>query len=246
MSAAPRALLLDLDGTLYPLGVMRRRMALELLGGLASSSLRGAPLRGLRTIHRLRVFRAKREQLRARGRAGEALEQLQYSVPAQTLGMDPQELQALVQEWMHERPLKHLRALALPDLKPFLVGAREAGAKLGVFSDYAPGAKLDALDVRDLVDLELAATDPEINAFKPHPAGFVRACEEWGLPAREVLCVGDREGLDGAGARAAGMGVCILGPGAVRAVTPAPDALVDWVLPDLGSLARKLGWPVDA
>jgi putative hydrolase of the HAD superfamily len=244
-SPAPRALLLDLDGTLYPLGIVRRRMAIELLAGWAAGGLRGAPFRGAQTIRRLKVFRAMREAMRSLGRGEELLRDLQYSLPAQTMGMEAQELEALVVEWMHERPLKHLRGLHLPNLRPFLVSAREAGARLGVFSDYSPTAKLEALGVRDLLDLELAATDVEINAFKPHPAGFLRACEEWGLAPQEVMFVGDRDELDGEGARAAGMGVCILAPGAPGATTSAANGIPDWVLPDLGSLASALGWPVE-
>lgn len=239
---APRALLLDLDGTLYPLGAVRRRMALELVGAWAAGTLRGAPLKGLQTIRRLKVFRAMREDLRALGRSEEPLQALQYSHPARALSMGAQDLEALVVEWMHERPLKHLRALHLPDLRPFMQGARAAGVKVGVFSDYGPGAKLEALGVRDLVDLELAATDAEVNAFKPHPAGFIRACEEWGLEPQEVIFVGDRDELDGEGARAAGMGLCILAPDAAEVVASAPDDLPEWILPDLESLARVLGW----
>jgi len=240
--AAPRALLLDLDGTLYPLGAVRRRMALELLGAWAASTLRGAPTSGAQTIRRLRVFRAMREELRGLGRPEEPLQALQYSLPAQALSMGAEALEALVVEWMHERPLKHLSALHLPGLRPFMENARAAGVKLGVFSDYCPGAKLEALGVRDLVDLELAATDAEVNAFKPHPAGFIRACKEWGLEPQEVMFVGDRDELDGEGARAAGMGLCILAPSAAEVVASTTGDLPDWVLPDLESLARALGW----
>jgi HAD superfamily hydrolase (TIGR01549 family) len=218
-------------------------MALELMGAWAASTLRGAPLTGLKTIRRLKVFRAMREELRALGRSEEPLQALQYSHPARALSMGAQELEALVEEWMHERPLKHLRALHLPALRPFMQGARAAGVRLGVFSDYGPGAKLEALGVRDLVDLELAATDAEVNAFKPHPAGFTRACEEWGFEPQEVLFVGDRDELDGEGARAAGMGLCILAPSAAEVVASTTGDLPDWVLPDLESLARTLGWP---
>lgn len=243
-SGAPRALLLDLDGTLYPLGAVRRRMAIELLAGWVVGGLRGAPFRGAQTIRRLKVFRAMREEMRSLGRPKELLRELQYSRPSEAMGMGAQELEALVVEWMHERPLKHLSALHLPLLRPFLVSARAAGARLGVFSDYSPAAKLEALGVRDLVDLELAATDIEINAFKPHPAGFMKACEEWGLPPQEVLFVGDRDELDGEGARAAGMGVCILSSGAPEVTTSVANGVPDWVLPDLGRLASALGWPV--
>jgi len=72
----------------------------------------------------------------------------------------------------------------------------------------------------------------------------LRACDEWSLAPQEVMFVGDRDELDGEGARAAGMGVCILAPGAPGVTTSAANGIPDWVLPDLGSLASALGWPV--
>jgi FMN phosphatase YigB (HAD superfamily) len=42
------------------------------------------------------------------------------------------------------------------------------------------------------MSLALCATSPEINAFKPHPKGFLHACALWGLPPEEVLYIGDR------------------------------------------------------
>ena len=57
----------------------------------------------------------------------------------------------------------------------------------------------------------LCSTDKEINAFKPHPRGYLRACEEWGLQPQEVLYVGDRPEVDAKGAKAAGMPCMMVG-----------------------------------
>ena len=58
----------------------------------------------------------------------------------------------------------------------------------------------------------LCATDPEINAFKPYPKGFLHACTLWGLRPEEVLYVGDRPEVDAVGALNAGMPCVILAP----------------------------------
>jgi FMN phosphatase YigB (HAD superfamily) len=79
-----------------------------------------------------------------------------------------------------------------------------------VFSDYDPDRKLDALGVRDLFDVTLAATDPEVNRFKPHPRGFLVGAARLGVEPSEVLYVGDRADVDGAGAAAAGMSSVII------------------------------------
>jgi FMN phosphatase YigB (HAD superfamily) len=57
----------------------------------------------------------------------------------------------------------------------------------------------------------MCTSDPEIDAFKPHPRGFMRACEQWGLAPEEVLYVGDRPEIDAAGAVTAGLHAVIIG-----------------------------------
>jgi len=84
---------------------------------------------------------------------------------------------------------------------------------VGVFSDYPVIDKLRALDLLDRVPLALCATDPAINAFKPHPKGFLKACEFWNLHPEDVLYVGDRPEVDAVGAATAGMSCAILCPG---------------------------------
>jgi putative hydrolase of the HAD superfamily len=82
---------------------------------------------------------------------------------------------------------------------------------MGVLSDYPAEAKLRALGVADRFSPILCASDPEVGAFKPNPAGFLRACTLWGLTPAEVVFVGDRPDVDAAGARSAGMRCVIVG-----------------------------------
>jgi FMN phosphatase YigB (HAD superfamily) len=74
------------------------------------------------------------------------------------------------------------------------------------------------------MSLALCATDPDINAFKPHPKGFLHACARWGLPPAEVLYVGDRPEVDALGAVQAGMPCALLGAGAPRRGSPPASA----------------------
>ncbi len=202
-----RAVLLDLDGTLYHQRPLRWRMLLDL--GLAP--LTAGPRAAARTLRHLRAFRHVREELRDLGCPAEPLEELQYSQTAERLGDEAQAVRETVLEWMHRRPLRHLPACRRAGLPAFLDAQRARGLELGVFSDYPAAEKLDALGVKDRFSLTLCATDPEINAFKPHPRGFERACELWDLQPQQVLYVGDRDEVDGAGAGAAGMPVVVLG-----------------------------------
>lgn len=202
-SAAPRALLFDVDGTLYRQPPLRLRMAAELL----ASPLRG-PVAALRAARGVAVFRRTREALR--GERG-GLERLQYTRAAERAGVDAEALETWVHEWIHQRPLRHLRRLRAAGLVELLDALAERGLRAGVFSDHPARAKLEALGVGGRFDPVLCATDPEIDAFKPDPRGFLRACELWGLAPDEVLYVGDRADVDAEGARRAGMPCVIVG-----------------------------------
>jgi FMN phosphatase YigB (HAD superfamily) len=203
-----RAVLFDLDGTLYHQGPVRRRMALELaLLPLRTLSLPEAA----QTWKRIRCFRKVREELRVLGLQQASFEELQYDEPARQLGDDPAALRETIEEWMGRRPLRWVARHAREDLREFLSALDARGIRAGVFSDYPVRDKLEAMGVLDAFSLTLCATDPEINAFKPHPRGFGVACERWGLAPREVLYVGDRADVDLRGASAAGMPCALIG-----------------------------------
>ncbi len=202
---AAEAVLFDLDGTLYRLAPMRRRMLFELLRwGMIH------PVAFPRLMRCLREFRSAREGLRDFAGDAEALADVQFEVPAKRLGVPAEELREMVEEWMFRRPLPFLGGAAWPGLRGVLLELKGAGMRLGVFSDYAPERKLEALGVRDLFDVALAATDPEVNRFKPDPRGFVVGAARLGVAPTKTVYVGDRADVDGVGAEAAGMASVIL------------------------------------
>lgn len=202
--APPAGLLFDLDGTLYDQPVLRRAM----VGELARAGLR-APWRTLRAARHLARFRSVREELRELPEDA-ILDHEQYRIPAEPMGLEPDALRATVEEWMFRRPAPHLARAAWAGLRPTLLRLRAAGLPLGVFSDYRPTEKLVALGVDDLFDVALAATDPDVNAFKPSPRGFLAGAAALGLDPERVVYVGDRFDVDAVGAARAGMRCVIL------------------------------------
>jgi FMN phosphatase YigB (HAD superfamily) len=197
-----RAVLFDMDGTLYGQELLRLFMVLELASmPVALGSLKTAS----RVWQALRVFRQTREELRAFGASIECLDNFQYDEAANRLGADPTFIRRAVAEWMFHRPLRYLPLCRRYGSTVFFDWLRECHFPVGVFSDYPARAKLQALGLSGRAWPVLCATDPEINAFKPHPSGFRRACEIWGLAPDEVLYVGDRQETDAVGAAAAGM-----------------------------------------
>jgi FMN phosphatase YigB (HAD superfamily) len=162
------------------------------------------------------VFRKVREGLRQAGTAEVGLARWQYIAAAQRLDWEPAALEKLVTEWFYQRPLKYLRFCRRRGLATFCASLENKGIHIGVFSDYPVMDKLKCLGVADRMSVTLCATDPEIDAFKPSPKGFLYACMLWGLRPEEVLYVGDRPEVDAVGARNAGMPCVILSHWACR------------------------------
>jgi HAD superfamily hydrolase (TIGR01549 family) len=208
MTAGLKAVLFDVDGTLYSQAPLRVLMAAELV----LHTLHGrSPQRALQLARVLRTFRSTREALREEGAAARALEDVQFEATASRLDLEVADVRRVVNEWILERPLRHMRRARRPGLQRLLSTLAERGLQVGALSDYPVGAKLEALGVAGHFSLGLCTTDRAINAFKPHPQGFRRACEVWGIGPQEVLYVGDRPEIDGVGAAAAGMRCVIVG-----------------------------------
>jgi HAD superfamily hydrolase (TIGR01549 family) len=197
-----RAVLFDVDGTLYRQRPLRLRMAAE-LGGLALTH----PLRAPAIWRTLSAYRRAQERLRS-GEGADAARQLELA--ASQAGVSIDEAAAIVDEWMIERPLKYLarcRAEGLVDLLEFLSARR---VPMSILSDYPPQKKVDALGVSQYFSFVLCGGDPDIGAFKPSPRGFLKACAKWQLDPGDVLYVGDRADADAAGAAAASMPAVIV------------------------------------
>jgi FMN phosphatase YigB (HAD superfamily) len=202
----PRAVLFDLDGTLYYQSALRLLMAPDLA--------RLALIDCGRSARALLVFRRVRERLRSLGASAESLDRLQYTEPARELGCDPRWLEGLVREWILRRPLSRLRHCRRRGVLEFLDALEAQSIRVGVFSDYPTRDKLTALGLSGRFSIELVATDAEVNAFKPHPRGFLVACERWALPPEDILYIGDRPEVDATGAARTGMRATILAAGA--------------------------------
>jgi HAD superfamily hydrolase (TIGR01509 family) len=204
----PRAVLFDLDGTLYHQLPVRTLMAAEMAAETAVTSLSAPPGRLVRTLH---AFRQVREELRHRDAPTASLEALQFEQAAERCGQPAALVADLVDEWMFRRPLKYIAHFKRSRVIRLITQLRQRNVALGVLSDYPVSEKLAVLDLTDAFRVTLCTTDPDINAFKPHPKGFLTACERLDLHPREVVYVGDRADVDAVGARAAGMACYLVG-----------------------------------
>lgn len=202
-----RAVLFDLDGTLYHQARLRALMMVELL----ALPLAG-PFKAPRRWRALAAYRQAMEDLRTAAPNG-PVPAAQVKAAAMKTGLATGDVERLVDDWMMKRPLKHLMRCRVAGIAELLDVLAARGVSAGVLSDYPAEAKLDALGLAGRFTPVLCTTDPGIAALKPNPRGFLRACEVWQLDPGDVLMVGDRVDVDAAGAAAAGMPCVIIGRG---------------------------------
>jgi HAD superfamily hydrolase (TIGR01509 family) len=199
-----KAIVFDVDGTLYKQGPLRRAMALRLFFAHAMR-----PAHGWRTLRALSAYRKAQEHLRD-GSVSADLAEAQIRVACEQTSIDRGFLSDCVARWMEQEPLSLLSGFVWPGLTDFLQACKARGLRLGVLSDYPAEAKLEALGLRDVFDVVLCAQAPDIGVFKPHPRGLLVALERLGAAPGEMLYVGDRVDSDAAAAAAAGVSCAIL------------------------------------
>jgi putative hydrolase of the HAD superfamily len=97
---------------------------------------------------------------------------------------------------------------AFPDVASLLAGLELAGVPVAVVSnwDYSLRGTLAGLGL----EFDAIVTCGETGVRKPDPRIFLEALGRLGVAPADALHVGDRDGTDGAGARAAGIDVRIV------------------------------------
>ena len=140
-----------------------------------------------------------------------------------------------------------------PDIAPdpaaaaLLRGLRAEGAALGLLSDGDPGIqgrKLNALGLRDAFDAVVVTGELGAGAGKPSPRGYVEVLRRLGgIPSKEAVYVSDNPAKDFLGARRAGMrSVRVRRPdGVYAALDPVtPEHAADAEVSSLGEVAATL------
>jgi FMN phosphatase YigB (HAD superfamily) len=195
-----RALIFDVDGTLYRQAPVRAGMLLRLI-----SHCLGAPFDGFRTVRFLREYRRLQEELRAGASAGD-----QLPSACARLRVDPEWAGECVEKWMHRYPLDLIRKAIYADVTPFLIKAKKRGLRLGVFSDYPAAQKLQAMGIAHYFSSILSAGDARAGVFKPDPRGILAVASDLEVPPGETIYIGDRREIDALAAENAGMRCFIL------------------------------------
>lgn len=206
---AIRGVVFDLDGTLYDLRPLRwymiRRLALNLPRLLRYTNVRSG-LAG------------------ADHGTGEAIARVTLERLA-----DSPTAQARWSRWIRERYeptlLNGMREARVTHagVAELLASLRAAGLRLGLVSDYrGVPERLAALGI-DVAAFDFVLVTEEVGAMKPAPRMIAATLAGMGLPAEELLMVGDRDFTDQRFAEAAGM--AFLG---VRAKGPQDGTWMPW------------------
>jgi phosphoglycolate phosphatase/putative hydrolase of the HAD superfamily len=184
----------DLDGTLYSQPRMRAAM-------LAKIAMASVGARSLELPSTLRVFRQARETLAEAGTPDFMLRQ--YDMTARKLGMSPDAVRALVDEWIERRPLSVIGRCVYRGVRQVFDALHAAGIRIAVLSDYPAADKLRAMGLR--ADLVVSAADPGVGFLKPHPAGLLRILDVTGADVGRAVMIGDRLDRDWKAAVQVGM-----------------------------------------
>lgn len=187
-----KAVVFDLDGTLYDNSVLRRMLPIYNIGNIglimAERSVRKS-LAGSWLGSREEVFRAMFRMISSR-----------TGVPAKKVeqwykGSYMPSMTAIVRKFCHKR---YWVDELLSDLKC-------SGCKTACFSDYDfVDEKLRALQI-DPASFDLIIDAAQTGGLKPCCKSFATVADKLGVSAEDVLVVGDREDTDGRGASGAGM-----------------------------------------
>ncbi len=192
----PKAVIFDVDGTLYDQPRLRRIMCRELVIHCFRS-----PVTGLRAIRILTAFRRLRERMPEM--KVENIAEAQYSLTAQRVNYPLEKVRLIVHEWMFQRPLRYLPFCKFPGLVSFLDHLAIHKVTTAVFSDYPAQAKVQSMGLSFSILLD--AEDARVDRLKPDPKGLELCTELLGLEKTACLYIGDRDDRDGECARRAGM-----------------------------------------
>ena len=196
----PKALIFDLDGTLYVQGPVRRKMLRRLLRAHLMN-----PLTGLLTLRALGNYREAQEVLRKRTPVSGDIASAQLHLASERAGISEEMMAGWVARWMEQEPLPLLASSIRKGTVELLREAKREGLRLAVCSDYPADRKLAAMGIADFFDVVVTAQDPSVQRLKPDPKGLELSLKRLAVRKDEAVYIGDRADVDGEAAFRAGI-----------------------------------------
>lgn len=189
-----RAVIFDLDGTLYYQKPFRIRMLFFLAEYAVRHPSRIPDLFLVKRYREIRENWTKYEQS-ITFPAETDMEHRQYQYVAKEKHVTPEYVEEVIRFFIMEAPLKLLPAYKDDMLSDFIYRLRQKKIKVIVYSDYPTDAKLNALSVQ--ADAGFTSADAEIGCMKPDPKGLKVILEALALSPKDAVMIGDRYEKDG-------------------------------------------------
>ena len=189
-----KAVIFDLDGTLYYQKPFRKRMFLYLVGHMLAHP---SSVKDIFLIKKYREYREDWEKYENTGSCPDDadLDHRQYELVAKAMKVSPERVEKAVRFFMLEAPLTLLPAYRDEILCELINKLHQENVKVVVYSDYPVTDKLNALGIK--ADACFTSADKSIGCMKPEPKGLKVILEILGLNAEEAIMIGDRYEKDG-------------------------------------------------
>jgi HAD superfamily hydrolase (TIGR01549 family) len=198
-----KAVIFDMDGTLYFQKPFRIRMLMFLISHALTHP---SSIKDLFVIKKYRKVREHWEDVPHNDIGN--LDDIQYEYVAKLKNTTKEHVGEIVKFYMHEAPLKLLYRYRDNELAHTIETLHDKNIKVIIYSDYPAEDKLYALGIK--ADGCYCSSDDRIGTMKPDPKGLGVILSDYNMKSDEALMVGDRYEKDGLAAKAINMDYCIL------------------------------------
>lgn len=186
----------DVDGTLYNQLRMRLKMLLTLLFYYLLH------LKDLKELLAVYYFRKYREAEENRALNMDGL----YSLVGKRLHISPQSVEAAIQKWMFEVPLKIIQDCAYNEVIAFARKMHAEGKTIIIYSDYPADEKLLRLDMPN--DHVFVSGSKQLPEVKPCAIAMDHILAVTQFSSDDLIFIGDRPEKDGVSAMLVNMAYC--------------------------------------
>lgn len=201
-----KAVILDVDGTLYSQPWLRFHMAVNLAFYYLRHPLRA---KELIILKKYRWAREHWQRLNPEESAPSSLEDSQYQYVGRLLNVPPEQVKRTVRFWIHSKPLALLPKCKDTELAGLIKRLQEHSAVIAIYSDYPAEDKVRALNIK--ADFIFCSSDTDINCMKPDPKAMKVILHKMNAASKDTLMIGDRFSKDGMAAKNTDMDYVILG-----------------------------------
>ncbi|HRE41763.1 MAG TPA: HAD family hydrolase [Ignavibacteria bacterium] len=192
-----KAVVFDVDGTLYNQNKLRVHIVAVILKALLKS-----PVKSYKDLKLVSEYRKNHEILRLTPDVINKYE-TQIQRTAEKFNLSRDDAFKIIYDWIHIKPLPFIKRTQRNGLLDLLNWLKSKNIKTGLLSDYPCENKAEVLGIKNLVDLIKSSTDEDIDVFKPESKGILKMAELLNVNPKEMIYVGDRYKIDIMGAEKA-------------------------------------------